>query len=196
MEESCQTTDFLESMSLFTPLPLAFQERALQQLENLYYQPKSILLRPGETNRKMYFLRAGYMRTYFVNDSGNQIVTSISKPGDILIIPESFFSQKPGSEYLEAITDIHLQVLSWQHLQSFYADFPEANQLARILSQKYLQKAEEINKLLRLTSPVERYKQLLHLYPKVDLYISQTIIASYIGISRETLNRIRRKTIR
>lgn len=188
--------DLLETLSFIIPLPTPMQNRVKGESLIETFERKKLLLSPGETARRVYFIRSGFLRAYFIDDSGNECTTWFSGKGDLMISIHSFFTQQPANEYIEVLQDCKLQSLTWLELNAYYADFREGNLLGRLVTQRYFILSEERAILLRTRSPEQRYDLLLRNHPEIEQQTTQQNIASFLGISRETLSRIRRKKTR
>lgn len=187
--------DFLETLSFIMPLPTPMQNRIKEESLIETFERKKILLSPGETARRIYFIRSGFLRSYFIDEDGKECTTWFSGKGDLMTSASSFFSQQPTGEYIEVLQDCKLQSITWLELNSYYADFREGNLLGRIITQKYYILSENRTVLLRTQRPEHRYDLLLKNHPDIEQQTTQQNIASYLGISRETLSRIRRKKL-
>ncbi|SER90098.1 cAMP-binding domain of CRP or a regulatory subunit of cAMP-dependent protein kinases [Pedobacter rhizosphaerae] len=187
--------DLLETLSFIMPLPTPMQNRIKEESLIETFERKKILLSPGETARRIYFIRSGFLRSYFIDEDGKECTTWFSGKGDLMTSASSFFSQQPANEYIEVLQDCKLQSLTWLELNAYYADFKEGNLLGRIIIQKYYILGEERAILLRTQRPEHKYDLLLKNHPQIEQQTTQQNIASYLGISRETLSRIRRKKL-
>ena len=193
MEKTIPEADLLETLGFIIPLPETMQNRINQQVITQEFKHKHLLLRPGETARRLYFIRKGFLRAYFIDKQGKECTTWFMGQGDLMISVHSFFTQNPAHEYIEVLQDCKLQSLTWNELNAFYADFKEGNLLGRIVTQKYYMLSEERAIFLRTQTPQHRYELLLERHPQIEQQTTQNNIASYLGMSRETLSRIRRK---
>jgi CRP-like cAMP-binding protein len=194
-KQPIQEADLLETLSFILPLPAPFQDRVNHETITECFSRKQLLLRPGETCKRLYFIRSGFLRAFFIDENGKECTTWFMGKGDLMISVYSFFTQKPAFEYIEVLQECKLQSLSWQQLNAYYADFPQGNLLGRIVTQKYYIMSEERAIFLRTQTPTLRYEKLLEQHPDIEQQTSQNNIASYLGISRETLSRIRRKKL-
>jgi len=190
-----EEADLLDTLSFIVPLPAPLQSRVNQEAVTETFNRKHLLLRPGETARRLYFIRSGFLRAFFIDENGKACTTWFMGKGDLMISVYSFFTQKPAHEYIEVLQDCKLQSISWQQLNAYYADFPQGNLLGRIVMQKYYIMSEERAIFLRTQTPKLRYEKLLEYYPDIEQQTSQINIASYLGISRETLSRIKREKL-
>jgi len=188
--------DLLETLSFIVPLPASLQDRVTREAITENFKRKHLLLKPGETARRLYFIRRGFLRAFFIDEHGKECTTWFMGQGDLMISVYSFFTQQPAHEYIEVLQDCKLQSISWQQLNGYYADFTQGNLMGRIVTQKYYIMSEERAIFLRTQTPNLRYEKLLEHHPDIEQQTSQNNIASYLGISRETLSRIRRKKLK
>lgn len=188
--------EVLHVLGNIAPLPEPFQQRIREQLLTERYQARHLLLSPGEISRRVYYIRQGFLHAYFIDQQGKKHTSWFMGRGDVMISVYSFFTQKPAQEYIEVLQDAVLQSLTWSQLQSYYADFPQGNLAGRIITEKYYLLSEERSISLRTQTPEARYQYLLERHPDIHLMTTAENIASYLGITRETLSRIRKKALK
>jgi CRP-like cAMP-binding protein len=191
-----QSPDLLQVLGGITPISANFQQRLQEQLATEHFSQRHYLLRPGEIARRLYFIRKGLFRAFTLDRNGKQTTSWFFSQGELMVSINSFFNQKPTQEYIEVLAPSMVQSLSWNQLNSFYADFPEGNLIGRILIQKYYILSEQHNQMMRTLDPIGRYLALLDHHPKIEQQTTQTNIASYLGLSRETLSRMKSRMIR
>lgn len=156
------------------------------------FSRKTLLLSEGDVAKKIYFIVEGITRGYYVKN-GEEYTTWFMQPGDVMISVYSFFTQKPSQEYIELLDDSTLQSITWQQLQQLYTDFPEFNIIGRMLTEQYYIESEERAIALRCLSAAGRYELFSKRFPQIIQKASVGQIATHLGISRETLSRIRAK---
>lgn len=195
MQETA-TADLLYLLGLIAPLPQPFQQRISEQLTTETHPARHILLRPGETCRKIYFIKSGFLRAYYIDHNGKEHTSWFLSSGDLMISVYSFFTQKPAEEYIEVIQPAELQSLSWHQLQGYYADFPQGNLIGRIVTEKYYIESEERILFLRTHAPEQRYQALLNKHPNIEQLTTTANIASYLGMTRESLSRLRSRLLK
>lgn len=191
-----QSPDLRQILGKITPLSASFQQRLQEQLLTENFPQRHFVLRPGEIARRIYFIRQGFLRAFSIDRNGRQTTSRFFSQGELMTSIHSFFNQQPAEEYIEVLKASTVQSLSWNKLNSFYADFPESNLVGRILLQKHYTQSEKHHIMMRIFNPLERYQALLSLYPKIEQQTTQTNIASYLGLSRETLSRMKSRLIR
>ena len=107
------------------------------------------------------------------------------------IIFYSFISKKPSAETIQALEDCEVQQLSYAALQNLYIHFPETERIGRIITESYYIKLEERMLNMQFKTAKERYDKLLRSNASLLQRASLGQIASYLGITQETLSRIR-----
>jgi CRP-like cAMP-binding protein len=105
----------------------------------------------------------------------------------------SFYTQKPGNEFIEAAEDTVLACISYSDIQQYYIDFPESNIIGRKQVEYAFYLAEQRTQLLRKHTAEEKYKFFLDNHPTLIQRVPLKHIATYLGMSEETLSRVRTK---
>lgn len=155
---------------------------------------KEWLLQPGDTSRNLYFVESGLLRSYYY-DAQHEITNWFMREGELVISVESFYQQKPANEYIQAIEDCELYYISYDSLITLYRSFHSFCMAGCFLTQQYYIKAEERLKNVRKKQIIDRYQFLLAHHPQIVQRSPLTYIASYLGITLETLSRLRAKRI-
>lgn len=83
--------DLLETLSFIIPLPTPMQNRVKEESLIETFERRKLLLSPGETARRVYFIRRGFLRAYFIDENGNECTTWFTGKGDLMISVHSFF---------------------------------------------------------------------------------------------------------
>ena len=151
---------------------------------------KHLLLSSGQLSTKMYFIEKGLIRGYYLKDD-KDVTTGFLKAGDLVISPASFYTQQPSIEYIELLEPGILWSLTYAQLQYIFMTFVEFNFIARILTEHYYTRSELRTHNMRMLSAEERYEVFCNVYSPILNRVSNKHIASFLGISPETLSRIR-----
>lgn len=165
----------------------------IQNSSILEVQKKTQLLQAGEIANTIYFIAKGTARVYYLDQKGTETTSWFLFENDLLISVYSFYSGQPSFEYLETLKDCVLITLRKEKLDMLYNQFLEFNYIGRKLTEFYYIKNEMQANELRMLGAKERYLNLLKRSPQLIQQVSLGYIASYLGISQETLSRIRKQ---
>jgi len=151
-----------------------------------------LLLEEGRVCEHIYFIKKGVVRG-FIREGKKDITTWITAEGEMVSSILTFEGKGTAIENMQAIEDCELLALTLADLEILYEQFPEFNIVSRKLLQRYYSDAERRAFIARLTNAETKYKQFLTRYSHFSNRIPLTYIASFLGITLETLSRVRRK---
>ncbi len=186
---------FNQLFALFSSIiPLSDDLKAClnDQLEVQEIAKKSFLLKEGQVCNHIYFIEKGLVRSYYVKD-GVEICSWFMKEGDVIISVNSFFKRVPSLENIQCLEDSVVYGITYEALQLLYKRFIEFNIIGRILTEKYYMLSEERLYSMRKQSAKESYLYLLENHPTLLQRVPRKHVASYLGISLETLSRMKFK---
>jgi CRP/FNR family transcriptional regulator, anaerobic regulatory protein len=151
---------------------------------------KTHLFKNGEICRQVYFIEKGFVRVFYYAD-GRDITSWFAKEGQIASATDSLFSGQVSDYNIQLVEDSTLICIDYPKLELLFDKYPMVERLARLMTiDTYLKTEDRIKKMLFLT-PEERYISLLESFPDIILRVPLGYIASYLGITQETLSRIR-----
>lgn len=150
------------------------------------------LLSMDEICKKSYVLESGIARKYDLHD-GKEITTELFFKDDIAISLHSYVQQTPSREFIQAITDVSVTVTDYKAFQMVKTQYPRLMELDLLMTEYYAIWLEDRLFQFHTLDATARYLQLLQKQPHIVQYVPLTYIASYLGISLETLSRIRAK---
>ncbi len=177
--------------SQFHPLSQELKDAIVDHSKLMNVAKKQLLLSEGEKSDKIYFIVTGAVRIYYLNEDGQEKSTWFLFENELVISVHSFFAMYASFEYIKTMEDCSLIVLSRSRLEQLYEKFVSFNIIGRKLTEYYYIRNEAQANSLRMHSAKERYRQLITLQPQILQRVSLGHIASYLGISAETLSRIR-----
>jgi CRP/FNR family transcriptional regulator, anaerobic regulatory protein len=189
---------FEELRNHFQPLVwLNEEEWALMQKKLVlrFLKKGDLYIRPGEASTHIAFVNKGLLR-HFNIEEGIEVTNHFFVENTIASDFVGFLTQVPCSIYVDALEDSELFLLSYQDLQELYNSHAAFQKLGRLVNQYlFLDLARAYHLLCRAT-PDEQYLAFLERFPGLSQRVPQYLIASYLGITSETLSRIRRRTMR
>ena len=148
------------------------------------------LLKPGQVAHHLYFVEQGLVRGYTLH-AGQEISSWFMCEGDFVISIVSFFTRQPSTEYLELLEPSVVFSISHAQLAELYRAFPEFNYVGRLLTERYYVQSEQRAYQLRTLPARERYSQLIREFPDLAQRVPLKYLASHLGITPETLSRLR-----
>jgi CRP-like cAMP-binding protein len=170
-------------------------DNLIKRLAEATYQftlpKKTLLLTQGHVCDKAYFIEKGIARAFYFNEKNTEVTSWFMKENDFILSVNSFYAQKPSYESIELIEDSSLSAIGYTDLHAIYKEFKEFNYVGRVLTEYYYTLSEERLFSLRLQSVKERYQTLLTLHPEIFRRAQLKHIASYLGMTPETLSRLR-----
>ena len=192
--------DSLQNISNYLSEVLEIPKEAVATCGDLYTLKKvtknELLLSEGEICMDTFFVEKGLLRMYSLDRNGKEHIIQFA-PENWLISDRSSlnFNQK-SKYYIEAIEDSEVFLLSKDFFTSMVEKFPQTAENNDMLLQKHIRNLQNrVNSLLADTAE-ERYMTFIKMYPDILLRVPQWMVASYLGITPESLSRVRKELAR
>jgi len=183
-------TAFLSFIRTLTHLSDAGEAAMASVLERLDLPKNHNLLRPGSVCHYLYFIEKGLTRTYYIKD-GKDVTDWISTENTIAVSIISFLTRQPDRRGIQLLEDSTLWTISYTNLEGLYQQYPDIDRLGRLfLSQGIIQLQQRFDDLHFATAH-DRYQKLITTNPSLLNRVPLGMIASWLGITQETLSRIR-----
>ena len=182
----------VEKLNSLSPMSEEFAGKVRTLAKIVTYRAGDFLLKEGQVCDKACLVAKGLTRSFYVNE-GLDITSRFMEEGFIVTSWPSYYTQKPGNEFIEAAEDTTLVCLGYNDIQQLYIDFPEFNIIGRRQVEYAFHLAEQRTQMLRKHTAEEKYKFFLDHHPTLLQRVSLKHIATYLGMSQETLSRVRSK---
>ncbi|HZH01903.1 MAG TPA: Crp/Fnr family transcriptional regulator [Flavisolibacter sp.] len=148
------------------------------------------LVEAGKVCRHLYFLERGAVcGFYYLN--GKRVTHWFAFENDFFTSFHSFITQQPAVENIQALEGSVMWAITKNDLTILLENFPEIERVLRLAYEKYYIRLEERFVNAQFKTAAERYEQLLQQTPHIAERVPLGYIASYLGVSQETLSRIR-----
>ncbi len=181
---------FIDHLSSVISITKALEKEINSISDNITLSKGSDLIRINERCDNLYFIEKGLIRGYYFDD-GKEITNWFAQEQEFATCFYSFIASKPSFEILQCIEDCELIALNCASLQNLYKQFPETERIGRVITENYYIKLEERILSLQFKTAKERYQKLQNTKSSLLQRASLGQIASYLGITQETLSRIR-----
>ncbi|MDJ0977326.1 MAG: Crp/Fnr family transcriptional regulator [Erythrobacter sp.] len=173
-----------------------FQELVVEHGREIELQPGDHLFAQGEHDSRVFMVKSGLLKAYYIRVDGKEHIKSFLPEGSIIGSMVSLVDGDPCSFSLQAIEASLAVALPYSTVQqAAQSDIELANALIAFLSTYGKRKERREYELLSL-SPEKRYAILLAEMPGIVERVSQADMAAYIGVTPQALSRIRRRMSR
>ncbi len=156
---------------------------------------RQYLLQEGDTCKYQAFVEKGLLRSYTVDEKGSEHILQFASEGWWLADLSSYLSEEPSFLNIEALEDAELLLISKAEWESAMKKIPALEHYFRIILQNHLIATQK--RLLQSLAETaeEKYYRFLKTYPECVQRMPQHMIASYLGVTRETLSRVRKQAL-
>lgn len=183
---------FKKRMLSFANVP----EKEFEHLEHVmhrkYFNKGEVILREGQVCRCYYFIIKGYVRSFSIKD-GKEVNVNFYFEDDTACDFASFRNDTPSEFYFVAMEDcVTFYGTKHEAAPVFIGETALQTFLFRFFQDLYL-KEEEHSNMYKMLAPEDRYKYMAEHHPQFLQRVPVMHLASYLGMSRETLSRIRKK---
>ncbi|MCU0324430.1 MAG: Crp/Fnr family transcriptional regulator [Spirosomaceae bacterium] len=165
-------------------------QRITDQFEVKALQKDDYLLKEGRVSN-YYFLSQGFLRVFTFDTAGSEVTTYFYSNERVVFDAASFFLKLPSTENIQAMTECKVYVTNFEKLNKLFHSVPEFREFGRqMIVQEFVAYKQRTLAMIN-ESAEQRYLQLIETNKDVFQYAHLSQIASYLGISERTLNRIR-----
>jgi CRP-like cAMP-binding protein len=174
----------------FSPLSEECVAEFEQYAQIQSYSKGHQLVKEGQYADKMYFILNGCARAYYLKD-GKNITDWFAFEHEFICAINSFFLFIPCPHYIELLEDSTLLVIAREDMIMLCDKYHDFERLGRISTTKTMLQLQQRVVALQFETAQQRYLNLISLYPHIELRVPLGDIASFLGITQETLSRIR-----
>lgn len=183
--------NIVEYINTFVPL----SNEAAEYISNKSRKedlPKNHLLHTeGEVCDKIFFIEKGVVRWFYYNEDGKDVTDSFAIECSFVTAFDSFFQRKPSRYFIELLEDSTVYSMTYADVQNELEQFPETQRLTNLFLVQLLEQMLDKNAALQFKTAKQRYGFIKEKHPEILQRVTLGHIASYLGITQETLSRIR-----
>ncbi|MBP1747020.1 MAG: cAMP-binding protein [Deltaproteobacteria bacterium] len=180
-----------DSMNFVADIPREEQDKLLKRLNSITIKKNEYFLRAGDVPQRIGFNVSGLMRLFYIDSNGTEFIKHFCMENTLAISFSAFLLREESKFSIQAIEDTKLLTINYKT----YREILDSHVCWQIVSRKlaellYIIKEKREYELL-MNSAQERYLQFLEDYPNLEERLNNYHIASYLGITPESLSRIR-----
>jgi CRP-like cAMP-binding protein len=190
--EAVVQQELISFISKFNVLEPAEIEEMAAHIHAKAFTKGSVLLREGKKTASCFFVLKGLLRQYHITD-GIEKTTRFFEEEEAAVLFTEYMSQTASNSTLVCAEDSILIIGSPEEEGAMYEQFPKLQQITRLMVERDLAKTQDALTRFISLSPIERYEYLLKEKPSLVQRAPQHQLASYIGITPESLSRIRKR---
>lgn len=185
------TLPLLNHFNAYRPLNSAEKEALISRVKERRIKRRQFILQENEVCQHLTFILSGCFKMYGVDAKGKEHNLQFAAENDWIVDFASLYREKPSKLYIEAMEPSLILQIYRDDLYFLYENHPIFNKNFRIIVEnKYIELQNRVLQNISSTSQ-ERYEAFLEQYPVLSNRLSNTQIASYLGITPEFLSKIR-----
>jgi len=176
---------------------ISFAQEEIVMIENkfekLVLKKKDVLLKSGNTAHYQYYISSGCLRTYFVDNSGKEHTVQFAIKDWWISDYTAFFTASKAVMTIDCIQNAIVYKVSKKDIESLYIEIPQVETFFRKKMEFAFASFQKriIGNLSQSTK--DKYTSFINTYPNIEQSVKNYHIASYLGVTTETLSRIRKE---
>jgi CRP-like cAMP-binding protein len=182
-----------EGMNFLEGIPEEELRKAKACTRPITVRKGAFFLQAGDVPRRIGYLKSGLLRLFYIDLNGDEVNKHFCLENTLAISYSAFLQQTESRFFIQALEDSQLITIGYDAYQELLAGHMCWQIVARKLAEMVFILKEKREAELLLNDAQERYQQFLVDYPNLEKRIAQYHIASYLGITPESLSRIRAK---
>lgn len=190
-----QATDlFLKSAKTICPSMTA-DELSLfaSKLSPKDLKKKDLFLQAGKVQKAIGFIAEGLVRSFYIDNEGNEITVGFYKEGDYATHYASYIARKPSLYTIQCLEPTKMLCLGYEDHQWIYQQSANFERYGRLITEEILKRQQARIESFIFESAEQRYLHFIENNSALFNRISLSHLCSYLGIERQSLTRIRQK---
>ena len=187
------TTNFKNFIRQITPISDTEFEQTVVFFTEKTLQKGDFFVKQDKICRQIAFINKGTLRTFYISDKAEETTSCFCTENSLTTSYKSFILQQPSNLSIQALEDTELLIIDYEHLQKLYSTSIVWQNIGRAVAEKEYIVMEQYASVLNNETAKEKYLRLLKEQPTVLQKANVEDIASYLGITRRTLSRIRQE---
>jgi len=179
----------------FTPLTAEEQSLLAAKVRIRKFLKGQFVVQNGDICNYENFVLSGSLKTFYIDSEGQEHIVMFAVENWWTADLGSFISQSPADFNVQCLENSMLAQIRFEDLQQLYLDIPKLERFFRIIIEKAFVSSQK-RVIHNFSLPAkERYLKFREQYPEIEQRVPQYMIASYLGITKEFLSKIRNQLI-
>lgn len=157
------------------------------------FKKGQFLLNKGQVCQHFFFVETGLVRFYSIDDEGKEHIVQFAPEGWFASDRSSIFFNEPSEFFIDAVEDSTVVMLDNRFLSLASEVSPEYRNYNEFILQNHIRQLQNRINLLIGANSEQRYLDFIEHYPDLMLRVPLWMIASYLGITPESLSRVRKE---
>lgn len=190
-----ENSAFLQYTKKYIKLTTEEEAILLSKVVVRTYLKDQYIVQQGDVCNSSNFIISGCTKTFYMGADGQEHVVMFSIEDWWTSDLGSFIAQKPADFNVQCIENTTVVQFTYENLEKLYTQIPKLERLFRkIVERAFVASQKRVIRNFSLTAK-ERYVIFKKTYPKIDQRVPQYMIASYLGITKEFLSKIKSQLI-
>lgn len=168
-------------------------ERLYDSLEKREFQKGEMTLKIGEVCRHSFFVEKGLLRSYTLGEDGKEHIIQFAPENWFIVDRSSVYFNDPSEIYIDAVEDSQVVLIDDNFMNRVAQLDNNFGKFNDKLLHNHIRHIQKRLNLLLGASAEKRYLNFIEMYPDLLLRVPQWMIASYLGITPESLSRVRKE---
>lgn len=187
-----------QNLIQFIKKTVPFADEEIQDIHHLFTEKTlkkgEFWIKQGEFNSDVFFISKGMLRSYFIKDEVEKTFNLVTE-NQMVMASESYSIASPSSDFIQAVEETYLSVIKKEDLEALYSKSSKWERFGRIIFETYtLEQEFRIRSFIAETAQ-ERYERLTIEQPQLIQRTPQIYLANFLGITPQSLSRLRRKIV-
>ena len=190
-----ELTPLFDYINKYTDLTLEEQSILSARFKIRKYLKGQFVVQNGDTCKYENFVLSGCLKTFYIDNEGLEHIVMFAVENWWTADMGSFITQTPADFNIQCIENSYLAQIHYDDLEQLYLQVPKLERFFRIIIQKaFVSSQKRIINNFSLPAK-ERYLQFREQYPQIEQRVPQYMVASYLGITKEFLSKIRNQLL-
>ena len=196
-EIKCEIATYLMTVKVLCPELTSSELTYIKSgLTVLHLKSKEFFIHSGSIQNEIGFVSHGLLRVYCVDNNDREITVKFIKENEFAVHFSAFIAQNPCLYNIKSIEPSSIVKISFEHIQEGYKRFTNMERYGRLIAEEVCKIQEKRIESFLFNNGEERYLKFINENSDLFNRVSQTDLSTYLGISRQSLTRLRKKHLK